>query len=105
MVDTPRISLGESAASKARRIQGTQSRIDTATVASSAVVERKAPESTAPVTGFTAREPTGVVPKSTALQETQDYKAPLEATKWESFGAAMGGLAIDWIREGKSMYL
>lgn len=105
MVDTPRISLGESAAAKARRIQSTQSRVDTATVASSAVVERKAPESTAPVTGFTAREPTGVVPKSTALQETQDYEAPLEATKWESFGAAVGGLAIDWIREGKSMYL
>ena len=105
MVDTPRISLGESAAAKARRIQSTQSRVDTATVASSAVVERKAPESTAPVTGFTAREPTGVVPKSTALQQTQDYEAPLEATKLESFGAAMGGLAIDWIREGKSMYL
>lgn len=105
MVDTPRISLGESAAAKARRIQGTPSRVDTATVASSAVVERKAPESTAPVTGFTAREPTGVVPKSTALQQTQDYEAPLEATKLESFGAAMGGLAIDWIREGKSMYL
>lgn len=105
MVDTPRISLGESAAAKARRIQGTQSRVDTATIASTAVVERKAPESTAPVTGFTAREPTGVVPKSTAIQETQDYEAPLEATKLESFGAAMGGLAIDWIREGKSMYL
>lgn len=105
MVDTPRISLGESAAAKARRIQSTQSRVDTATVASSAVVERKAPESAAPVTGFTAREPTGVVPKSTALQETQDYEAPLEATKLESFGAAVGGLAIDWIREGKSMYL
>lgn len=105
MVDTPRISLGESAAAKARRIQSTQSRVDTATVASSAVVERKAPESTAPATAFTAREPTGVVPKSTALQQTQDYEAPLEATKWESFGAAMGGLAIDWIREGKSMYL
>ena len=105
MVDTPRISLGESAAAKARRIQGTQSRVDTATVASSAVVERKAPESTAPVTGFTAREPTGVVPKSTALQATQDYEAPLEATKWESFGAAMGGLAIDFYREGRSMYL
>lgn len=105
MVDTPRITLGESAAAKARRIQSTQSQVDTATVASSAVVERKAPESTAPVTGFTAREPTGVVPKSTALQQTQDYEAPLEATKWESFGAAMGGLAIDWVREGKSMYL
>lgn len=105
MVDTPRISLGESAAAKARRIQSTQSRVDTATVASSAVVERKAPESTAPVTGFTAREPTGVVPKSTALQQTQDYEAPLEATKWESFGAAMGGLAIDFYREGRSMYL
>ena len=105
MVDTPRISLGESAAAKARRIQSTQSRVDTATVASSAVVERKAPESTAPVTGFTAREPTGVVPKSTTLQQTQDYEAPLEATKIESFGAAVGGLAIDWIREGKSMYL
>ena len=105
MVDTPRISLGESAAAKARRIQSTQSRVDTATIASSAVVERKAPESTAPVTGFTAREPTGVVPKSTTLQQTQDYEAPLEATKIESFGAAVGGLAIDWIREGKSMYL
>lgn len=105
MVDTPRMSLGESAAAKARRIQSTQSRVDTATVASSAVVERKAPESTAPVTAFTAREPTGVVPKSTAIQQTQDYKAPLEATKLESFGAAIGGLAIDWIREGKSMYL
>ena len=105
MVDTPRISLGESAAAKARRIQGTQSQVDTATIASSAVVERKAPESTVPATAFTAREPTGVVPKSTAVQETQDYEAPVEATKLESFGAAMGGLAIDWIREGKSMYL
>ena len=39
MVDTPRISLGESAAAKARRIQSTQSRVDTATVASSAVIK------------------------------------------------------------------
>lgn len=97
--------LGESPLAKEARIQRAQSRVGAASAASAATVDLAAPTPDVPITAFTAREPTGTVPKSQEKLDADAYVSPVVATKLESMGAAMGGLAIDFYREGKSMYL
>lgn len=95
MVDAVKMTLGTSSTAKAQRVA--QHSYGGLNVPLSAPTAKAPPEQ--PVVGYQKSTPTGKVPETTSVQH--DYVQPVVATKWESAGAAMGGVGIDM---GRALY-
>lgn len=103
MVDAVKLTLGTSREDKARRV-ATHS-YDGMVKGISRTGGSRVPVQE-PQVGYDKTGATGVVDKSTAEQAADNYVAPLEATKLESFGAAFGAVGTDYFQaiKGELIY-
>ena len=103
MVDAVKLTLGTSREEKARRV-ATHSYDGIAKGVSRTGGSRVPVQE--PQVGYDKTGATGVVEKSTAEQAADNYVAPLEATKLESFGAAFGAVGTDYFKaiKGELIY-